>query len=76
MGRGRDGGPADVHCYTPAELERRAATLPAVRRVREHGVDLLGAAGALVREGLIACSGLQVWRRTNGSMNVSYGMTA
>ena len=26
---GEMGAPADVHCYTPAELERRAATLPA-----------------------------------------------
>ncbi len=45
---GEMGAVADVHCYTAAELERRAATLPAVRRVREHGVDLLGVAGALV----------------------------
>jgi hypothetical protein len=43
------GAVADVHCYTPAELERRAATLPAVRRASEDGVDLLGVAGALVR---------------------------
>jgi len=43
------GAVADVHCYTPPELERRAATLPAVRRACEDGVDLLCVAGALVR---------------------------
>jgi hypothetical protein len=34
------GAPADVHCYTPGELERRRATLPAVRRTLDHGVEL------------------------------------
>ena len=34
------GAPADVHCYTPAELERKRATLKTVRRVLEHGVEL------------------------------------
>jgi hypothetical protein len=35
------GAPADVHCYTPAEFERRRETLPVVRRAAEHGLDLL-----------------------------------
>ena len=32
------GAPADVHCYTPAEFERKRATMPVVRardRARE-----------------------------------------
>lgn len=36
------GAAADVHCYTPAEFERKRATLPAVREAAERGVDLLG----------------------------------
>jgi hypothetical protein len=35
------GAPADVHCYTPAEFERRRGTLPAVRDAAEWGLDLL-----------------------------------
>jgi hypothetical protein len=35
------GAPADVHCYTPAEFERKRATMPAVRRALEDGLDLL-----------------------------------
>ena len=35
------GAPADVHCYTPAEFERRRGTLPAVRDAAEQGLDLL-----------------------------------
>jgi hypothetical protein len=35
--------PADVHCYTPAEFERKHESLPLVRRVAEQGIDLLGA---------------------------------
>jgi hypothetical protein len=35
------GARADVHCYTPAELERKQVTLPAVRTAVEHGLDLL-----------------------------------
>jgi hypothetical protein len=35
------GGPADVHCYTPAEFERRRESLPIVRDVAEHGLELL-----------------------------------
>jgi uncharacterized protein len=35
------GAAADVHCYTPAEFERRRATLPAVREAAQRGLDLL-----------------------------------
>jgi uncharacterized protein len=35
------GAPADVHCYTPAEFERRRETLPAVRNAAEQGLNLL-----------------------------------
>jgi hypothetical protein len=35
------GGPADVHCYTPAEFERKVAALAPVRRAVETGIDLL-----------------------------------
>jgi hypothetical protein len=35
------GAPADVHCYTPAEFERKRTSLPAVRRAVEQGLDLL-----------------------------------
>ena len=35
------GAPADVHCYTPAEFERRRETLPLVREAAEHGLELL-----------------------------------
>jgi uncharacterized protein len=35
------GAGADVHCYTPAEFERRRDTLKAVKRTAEHGVELL-----------------------------------
>jgi hypothetical protein len=38
------GAPADVHCYTPAEFERKRATLPVVREAAEHGLDLLALA--------------------------------
>ena len=34
---------ADVHCYTPQEFERKRESLPLVRRVSDHGVDLLAA---------------------------------
>lgn len=34
------GARAEVHCYTPAEHERRLEALPAVRDVAERGVDL------------------------------------
>ena len=38
---GELGAPADVHCYTPPEFERKLATLPRVRETAERGVDLL-----------------------------------
>ena len=34
------GDRAEVHCYTPPELERKIVQLPRVRRVAEHGLDL------------------------------------
>jgi uncharacterized protein len=34
------GAPADVHCYTPAELERKRGTLRAVREAVDEGVAL------------------------------------
>lgn len=37
------GHPADVHCYTPSELERKRETLKRVRRVLETGLDLTAA---------------------------------
>lgn len=35
------GGHAEVHCYTPAELERKVVQLTRVRETAEQGVDLL-----------------------------------
>jgi uncharacterized protein len=35
------GDPADVHCYTPEEFDRRVTVLPAVRRAAERGIDLI-----------------------------------
>ena len=35
------GDPADVHCYTPAEFERKRTTLRAVREAAENGLDML-----------------------------------
>jgi uncharacterized protein len=35
------GAPADVHCYTPAEFERKLETMRAVRETAEHGLELL-----------------------------------
>ncbi len=35
------GDRADVHCYTPAELERKVVSLRAVREAVGSGVDLL-----------------------------------
>jgi hypothetical protein len=34
------GDRAEVHCYTPPELERKLVQLPRVRRVAERGMDL------------------------------------
>jgi hypothetical protein len=38
------GAGADVHCYTPAEFERKRVALPAVRATADSGVDLLAIA--------------------------------
>lgn len=35
------GAPADVHCYTPSEFERKRTSLRVVRETVEHGIDLL-----------------------------------
>ena len=35
------GAPADVHCYTPAEFERRVEALRPVRDAAQFGIDLL-----------------------------------
>jgi hypothetical protein len=37
------GAPADVHCYTPAEFERKRESMPSVRRAAQEGLDLLAA---------------------------------
>ena len=36
-------GPADVHCYTPVELERKMAQLEIVRAAVQGGDDVLAA---------------------------------
>jgi hypothetical protein len=38
---GEMGAPADVHCYTPVEYQRKLGTLAVVHQVDERGVDLL-----------------------------------
>jgi hypothetical protein len=35
------GAEADVHCYTPAEFERKRVSLRVVREAAEEGLDLL-----------------------------------
>jgi hypothetical protein len=35
------GAPADVHCYTPGEFERKRGSLRLVREAAEHGLELL-----------------------------------
>ncbi len=35
------GAPAEVHCYTPPEFERKRDQLKAVREAAEHGLELL-----------------------------------
>jgi hypothetical protein len=35
------GAPADVHCYTPPELERKVERLRRVRETVSNGIDLL-----------------------------------
>ena len=37
------GAAADVHCYTPAEFERKRDNLAVVRDTAERGLDLTGA---------------------------------
>ena len=37
------GAPADVHCYTPGEFERKRVSLPRVRDAVEDGIDLMAA---------------------------------
>ena len=34
------GGTADIHCYTPAEFDRKVKQLRPVRDAAEHGLDL------------------------------------
>ena len=34
------GAPADIHCYTPGEFERKLVTLRVVRETAERGLDL------------------------------------
>jgi hypothetical protein len=36
-------GPADVHCYTPPEFDRKLTTLPRVQQAAAQGIDLLAA---------------------------------
>ena len=35
------GAPADVHCYTPQEFERKLEQLRIVRETADHGLELL-----------------------------------
>jgi hypothetical protein len=35
------GAPADVHCYTPGEFERKREGMRSVRETAEHGLELL-----------------------------------
>ena len=35
------GAAADVHCYTPVELERKVLALPAVQQTVQTGIDIL-----------------------------------
>jgi hypothetical protein len=39
------GAPADVHCYTPGEFERKCASLAVVRQTADEGLDLMTPAG-------------------------------
>ena len=40
------GAPADVHCYTPDEFERKLVTLPRVIQAVDSGIDLMAEAPA------------------------------
>jgi hypothetical protein len=35
------GDPAEVHCYTPEEFDRKVRVLSAVRRAAQHGIELI-----------------------------------
>ena len=35
------GAPADIHCYTPVEFERKRLTLAVVRETAEGGLPLI-----------------------------------
>jgi hypothetical protein len=35
------GAPAEVHCYTPTEFERKREQLKVVRQAADHGLELL-----------------------------------
>ncbi len=37
------GAPAEFHCYTPAEFDRKQTVLAPVREAVWHGLDLLTA---------------------------------
>jgi hypothetical protein len=39
------GAPAEVHCYTRAEFDRKCVSMPAVRQAVWQGIDLLDSAG-------------------------------
>jgi uncharacterized protein len=41
--RSEMGHPADVHCYTPAELARKQETMRIVRETADRGLDVLPA---------------------------------
>jgi hypothetical protein len=34
------GAPADIHCYTPVEFDRKRSSLAVVRETAEHGLHL------------------------------------
>lgn len=40
------GAPADVHCYTPDEFERKRVSLPRVREAVVNGIDVMAEAAA------------------------------
>jgi hypothetical protein len=35
------GAPADIHCYTPAEYERKREQLTSVREAADEGLELV-----------------------------------
>lgn len=37
---GEMGAPAEVHCYTPVEFERKRESLPVIRWVAERGLEI------------------------------------